>query len=354
MSLNVPTSQAKSDNQRIVFLDWLRVFAFSSVLFWHFFYIDLQELLTSPELNGFIRGLLELLMPFMRGSVGVTVFFLVSGYIITHILHEQNPLEFVVKRVFRIYPLYIATVLITYLVAWEKPSFSVLIPQLLLIGDVFHTPYALNGIEWTLRVEMMFYGIMLVLKLMGFFDTQKQALPWVFVVAAIGANYFSPFPAWIDITKASYSIAFQFLFLGCVIYLYDAKKVNWVFLIFFIAIAFYHAYHLINLYHIESKNDTYPILAFGVFVLVWLLRKFLKINPLVVFLSNLTFAVYVVHTTVLGVLEILDSNYLHIHSKVLFDTILMTVLVIVCYLLHRWVEKPFNKIGQTLANKKMH
>ena len=159
MSLNVPTSQAKSDNQRIVFLDWLRVFAFSSVLFWHFFYIDLQELLTSPELNGFIRGLLELLMPFMRGSVGVTVFFLVSGYIITHILHEQNPLEFVVKRVFRIYPLYIATVLITYLVAWEKPSFSVLIPQLLLIGDVFHTPYALNGIEWTLRVEMMFYGI---------------------------------------------------------------------------------------------------------------------------------------------------------------------------------------------------
>lgn len=354
MSFNTPTLQPRDDNQRIVFLDWLRVFAFSSVLVWHFFYLDLQYQLTNPELNGLIRGSLELLLPFMRGSVGVTVFFLVSGYIITHILHEQNPLEFFIKRVFRIYPLYIVTVLITYLIAWEKPNFSVLIPQLLLIGDAFHTPYALNGIEWTLRVEMMFYGIMLMLKLMGFFDAQKQALPWVFVIAAVVANYFSPFPSWIDITKANYSIAFQFLFLGCVIYLYDIKKVNWMFLIFFIAIAFYNAYRLINLYHVDFKNDTYPILAFGVFLLVWLSRERLKINPIVVFLSNLTFAVYVVHTTVLGVLEILDSNYLHIHSKVLFDTILMIVLVVVCYLLHRWVEKPFNKIGQTLANKKMH
>jgi peptidoglycan/LPS O-acetylase OafA/YrhL len=359
MSLYMPTPQAKSENQRLVFLDWLRVFAFSSVLFWHFFYLDLQGLLVnpdpnSPELNGFMRGLLELLLPLMRGSVGVTVFFLVSGYIITHILYEQSPLEFVIKRIFRIYPLYIATVLITYLIAWEKPNFSVLIPQLLLIGDVFHTPYALNGIEWTLRVEMMFYSIMVALKFMGFFDTKKQALPWVFVIAAVGANYFSPFPAWIDITKASYSIAFQFLFLGCVIYLYDIKKVNWMFLIFFIALSFYDAYYLINLYHIDSKNDTYPILAFGVFVLVWLSKERLKINPVVVFLSNLTFAVYVLHTTVLGVLELLDANYLHIHSKIFFDTILMIVLVIVCYLLHRYVEKPFNKIGQILAKQKTH
>lgn len=354
MSFDMPTLQDRSENQRIVFLDWLRVFAFSSVLVWHFFYLDLRDQLTNPELNGLISGLLELLLPFMRGNVGVTVFFLVSGYIITHVLYEQNSLEFVIKRTFRIYPLYIVTVLITYLIAWEKPDFSILIPQLLLIGDVFHTPYALGGIEWTLRVEMMFYIIMGALKFMGFFDAKKQALPWVFVIAAVGANYFSPFPSWIDITKANYSIAFQFLFLGCVIYLYDIKKVNWMFLIFFIVLVFYDAYHLINLYHLDFKNDTYPILAFGVFVSVWLIRERLKINPVVGFLSNLTFAVYVLHTTVLGVLELCDSKYLHIQSKVVFGTILMTVLIVICYLLHRWVEKPFNKIGKALASRKSY
>ena len=37
------------------------------------------------------------------------------------------------------------------------PDMSVLVPQLLLIGDFFGTPYSLGGVEWTLRVEVLFY-----------------------------------------------------------------------------------------------------------------------------------------------------------------------------------------------------
>ncbi len=146
-----------------------------------------------------IRTIAKLLLPLVYGGgAGVVVFFLVSGYIIAHILQTEHSKEFLIKRFFRIYPLYIVAVLIQYiplLALGRLLDISILLPQLLLLGDFFATPYALNGVEWTLRVEIMFYVFMVVLRALGLMSKHNKLLPYVLVVATICCGFIAPIPA---------------------------------------------------------------------------------------------------------------------------------------------------------------
>lgn len=341
----------ETDSQRILFLDYLRIFAFASVLIGHIFYDELFAESSNPLLHDTVKLLLKVVLPFFHAGAGVTVFFLVSGYIIAHILQTEQPTEFVVKRIFRIYPLYVVAVLVTYIIAGVPPDLSVLIPQLLLIGDFFNTPYALAGVEWTLRVEMMFYGIMFILKALSFMNERKRALPWIFLLIIVLANHFAPFPSWNDYTMASYSIAFQFLFLGSVFYLKEKKHVSTGFLVLFAGIVFYHFFHLTRLYAPQLLNDHYAILALLVFVLIWSFRRDLKPNRIVIMLSNLTYAVYLFHITLHDVWDVAVKNYFPAISHKAFDIILICLTFIICYVMVQLIEKPFNRIGHSLASK---
>jgi len=170
------------ETKRIAFLDYLRIFAFVSVLIGHKFYSDIIAAIADDKLHATPKLLLEFLMPFVfGGGAGIIVFFLVSGYIIAQVLSFEQTNSFLIRRVFRIYPLYIAAVLIQIIVqeTWGNISWSVLLPQLLLVGDFFNTPYTLAGVEWTLRVEIIFYFFMAMLKMGGFWDEKKHLLIFV-------------------------------------------------------------------------------------------------------------------------------------------------------------------------------
>ncbi|HGC5885481.1 TPA: acyltransferase family protein [Legionella pneumophila] len=142
----------RQNNQRLIFLDWLRIFSFISVLVGHKFINQLQLLSNKESIHESLRVFLKLSVSLCSGgAAGVVVFFLVSGYIITYVLQTQNSFEFLIKRIFRIYPLYIFAVLLQTvllnLIEHVPVNLHVLIPQLLLIGDFFHVPLTLNQVE---------------------------------------------------------------------------------------------------------------------------------------------------------------------------------------------------------------
>ncbi len=58
---------------------------------------------------------------------------------------------------------------------------SVLIPQLLLVGNFFNTPYSLNGVEWTLRIEVFFYIFMYLMSHFKILNDKKPFYPWILV-----------------------------------------------------------------------------------------------------------------------------------------------------------------------------
>lgn len=82
----------------------MRVFAFMSVLIGHKFSAQLQAFIADVSQHSILLRVAEFIYAICDGgAVGVVVFFLSSGYIITHVLQVESSTEFLIKRFFRIY-----------------------------------------------------------------------------------------------------------------------------------------------------------------------------------------------------------------------------------------------------------
>jgi peptidoglycan/LPS O-acetylase OafA/YrhL len=108
------------------------------------------------------------------GWIGVDIFFVLSGFLITSILFNAREKQhyfrnFYVRRILRIVPLYYAVMLIVFLIVIpiKTPEFVDKIPQLIpfqllyLQNWVVLTPWAQSslyiGVTWSLAIEEQFY-----------------------------------------------------------------------------------------------------------------------------------------------------------------------------------------------------
>ncbi|MEV0387518.1 acyltransferase [Nonomuraea sp. NPDC050643] len=114
--------------------------------------------------------LLQVAMPALRpywcnlGIYGVMVFFLVSGYIIPASLERRGDLRaFWISRAFRLYPLYLAVIVLTLALAWWIPvrgevprDLSAVAAHATMLTDVVGVATLVDPM-WTLAYEMVFY-----------------------------------------------------------------------------------------------------------------------------------------------------------------------------------------------------
>ena len=100
------------------------------------------------------------------GAYGVALFFLVSGFVIPFSLQRNTRGGFLVNRLFRIIPTYAAGFSITLLALfagtgyfgteWPYGLRAILVHYLPGLRDVLWSPN-IDGIIWTLEIEMKFY-----------------------------------------------------------------------------------------------------------------------------------------------------------------------------------------------------
>jgi len=344
---NMPTN-----NNRIVFLDYLRIFAFVSVLIGHKFYVYIVALSNDSTVHSTPRFIANLLLPVLYGGgAGVVVFFLVSGYIITHVLQTEQAGEFLIKRSFRIYPLYIVAVLAQYVplaVIGHAPSLSTLLPQLLLVGDFFGTPYALGGVEWTLRVEIMFYVFMAALRSLNLM-TNQNILPYIFLATTLLCGFIAPIPSADIWSKGYLTIYGPFLLLGSMFYLCEKKQTGFTFLLFFIGLVFYQYYSLMAIYQKSWLNAHFAILAFFIFFVSWTFRRYLTAAPWVLLLSDMTYAVYLFHNWFFDYAK--KGLTLFRVSVLNPDVQALIILLLVCFFMVKYVEKYGIRFGRVLLTK---
>jgi len=89
------------------------------------------------------------------------VFFVLSGYVITisnkGLATYGQIINYVKKRLLRIYPIYFLALIITLLIAGFKYSPSVILWNFAMMQDLIVRPFAENGPTWSLHFEMLFY-----------------------------------------------------------------------------------------------------------------------------------------------------------------------------------------------------
>ena len=127
------------------------------------------------------------------GPLGVLLFFMISGFVISLTLEKtERPLDFVVSRFSRLYPTFWACLLITFVVLKCVPlphlQFSItdllvnftMVPGLLLRPPV-------DGAYWTLQVELIFYVLMFTLYCAKQFRNMQAAVLIGLLVAILNA-----------------------------------------------------------------------------------------------------------------------------------------------------------------------
>lgn len=150
----------RGGRNRFLLLDAFRFVAATAVLLFHYsFYGVHMGRLPCSEVSGFELGFL-----------GVDLFFVVSGVVIYASAKGRGASEFFVSRASRILPVYWLSLTITFLILFFFGSGEVSILQYFssvafvqgVIGYEF-----IDGVYWTLFVELVFYGWVYLVLLFG-------------------------------------------------------------------------------------------------------------------------------------------------------------------------------------------
>lgn len=146
-------------SNRLVEVDALRGLAALAVVVFHYTtrFFDLYPANVHPFFS------------FPDGHYGVDLFFVISGFVIFMTLEKTAlPMDFVVSRFSRLFPTYWAAIFLTFCIThWlglpgKLVGVNAALANMLMVHGFFRVPHV-DGVYWTLEVELLFYGGMLLL-----------------------------------------------------------------------------------------------------------------------------------------------------------------------------------------------
>lgn len=153
-------------DRRYVALDALRGVAVLMVVYDHLFAVAGERIaggVFAPvaAVRQWFTGPLLIIQDF--GWFGVCLFFLISGFVITHSARRETSRTFVIRRVLRIFPPLAVTIA---LLALLEPQFDIERPAVdylygVTLSGYFRVPQiVVLGVAWTLVIELLFYALM--------------------------------------------------------------------------------------------------------------------------------------------------------------------------------------------------
>lgn len=170
-------------------LDVLRVASALLVMFYHFAFRG-EAAGDLPQI--FIPELVKNAASY--GYLGVSVFFVISGFVISYSAEDQKPLNFLIARFARIYPTFLIIMSITAatLLLSPDPPFQIDAPQyvanLFVFSLVLGEPFV-DGVYWSIVLEIVFYGWILVTIVAGQFRHILKIIPIWLVVSFVNEFY---------------------------------------------------------------------------------------------------------------------------------------------------------------------
>lgn len=366
------------EKTKIVFIHQLRAIATLMVCLWHltitFWYANnmiveryhLQPLDSlGVKINSIYR---EVIMGIGLnfGMFGVAIFFLISGFIVPYSLKGNITLKekiiFLVKRILRIYPSYICGFSITFIVlnGYNRffngeflYNFKNYMIQCSLLRDWFGVPN-IDGISWTLEVEIKFYVIVFIFLLLNKLYSPRAIALLNIGMAVLNIIFYKRSEQILayDIRLhrvmsilSDASVYLIFIMIGFVFYNIHSKKWDWkcgIILLQILLVCFIES--IINSGNSGSIRK-YIINYFGALILFadfYIMREKIKENYLLNFVGDKSYAIYLLHSVIGYVLltVFLSWGINQIISLVLTIGIIFVLVV----LFNKYVEGFLNHI----------
>ncbi|MPR37067.1 acyltransferase family protein [Salmonirosea aquatica] len=283
----MPTTQ----QNRLLELDSLRGLAALGVVVFHFTINENAD---------------KLGWEFRYGVTGVDIFFIISGFVIFLTIQKVKKWQdFAVSRLARLYPTFWTCVLITAAcVYWYEPeyvSWKLLLANLTMF-PVYFGIENLDGVYWTLLVEMIFYLWILAIFLIRGLDkivTISAVCTAVILLFHMGRNFYPDFYGYIT-WKVQLLNHFPLFFSGILFYKLKFKGFAWryVGLIFLCMLAAFYLHDKggRSMYHVTWLEHNLIIVFYHlVFFLFVVGRLTFLIAPPLLFLGKISYSLYLLH-----------------------------------------------------------
>lgn len=325
---------------RFTELDAIRGIAVLMVVLFHYTarYGDLYGLSIDP------------LFSFGLGKYGVQLFFIVSGFVIFLTLEKtRHAADFVVSRFARLYPAYWAAIVLTYgvLEVFTLPGREVSVEAALINLSMIQTWLRVShvdGVYWTLAIELSFYFVMLILYMTGLLKrVYTVCTVWLLIIiAARLLEKFGGVPIHWAI-KMGLLLNFGNLFIAGIMFYKIMHKP---------AIA---AYGILGLALLAEAvlHGRLVVLVAGYFGLFYLFTQgrlqALAVRPLI-YLGTISYSLYLIHQNIGYVIirALENSDYL---NPVTLFVVPMAVSLAIAGLMQTYIEKPSLKLIRNLWNK---
>lgn len=181
-------SHFNSNANRIATLDLLRLAAALAVVAYHY-------LFRGAVGEGFLaNGYPEAAPLAIYGYLGVNLFFLISGFVIAWSAEGRSWQEFAIARFSRIYPGFVICMTITFAVLYmsDDALLSVTLTQfganLLMFSPALKQPFV-DGAYWSIILEVIFYGWIVLALFTGVYARWKLELAAVWLVIVVINEY---------------------------------------------------------------------------------------------------------------------------------------------------------------------
>lgn len=307
----------------------------------------------------YIRLLPEWLPSFNFGIFGVSIFFLISGFVIPFSVRKKTRLGFIISRAIRIFPTYIVClassllcIFLANIALGSEFNFSLksIIFNALLVHNLFDMP-SIDWVNWTLAIEIKFYLVTLVL---AFAILNFKVIP-IFVYTlfvglfAYGINTFFLGGGKFCNALAGDLLYTQYMFIGTIFYFNYSRKLSLfrsLVCICLLLLCFYYSWQYTFFSNI--RGDFFPNYLYGValFGVCYCFRDYFSKNRVLDFFANISYPGYAVHSmtgyaSLLFLMNIGFSYWISLAITFLF-------VLVLSYLFHITVEVKTINLGKKI------
>jgi peptidoglycan/LPS O-acetylase OafA/YrhL len=291
--------------------------------------------------------------------VGVLLFFLITGYLISSMQERYSRLNFLINRFFRIFPTLIICIIITGIFLYFNQGIVFkpinYIGSITLLYNLLFLVPPIIGVLWTLVIEVLFYIISAFVKKFDFYKLIALYM-FIFITVILCSKYENNYSIGL-----AYNVRFlSFILIGTTIYLSESIKnvFNKILLVSssaIFALATFQIYSL--LFHDQTAYSSIGthVLALIIFITFYIIQMrwsnnvFQYIPKTLLRTSDLVYPVYLTHT-VFGLVTMYllaregINQYLIICGGVIISFIIAAIV-------HILVEKPSISLGKSIIKK---